>query len=522
MAMASHRQLALSALVLASTARATQWSVTSYYAVKPTTEVDIYTDDYYTDVYTYTQEYTGNFVVKDGVTPTAAATLSATTYTDSYYDIEMVEIYLDGDDVAADELQPTTTTDDDYYGSYDYATTYYYQNIEYTAPTSCPTAFTVTTSTNIIIPSAVRNQITPTSITTYIATQDDGGKYTYVTAFLDSDAVPVSINTASDYYYSYYVADCRDPNGGSYGGSRYNDDDDDDHRSGWDYCMGDSYCSGMAIYVIVIAALIPALFLLGFLESYFWFRRMMLGKFALRFGTLLWILLILPVLCFTRNCPARDADTQKALLEQWKKVSFGKALGLWFKWGFRHRYPVELLGAHPMYHNPPPAQQQQQMFQVPPGPPAPGGYVYYTPGPPGPDGQPTFQPMPPPPEGYKGAPPNMQQQQMGSVPPGMVMYYPQYPPQAHAPPPQHQQQQQPMSPGSVSPEASQAPSVAGQPSVSPPPPTNHPAGEVYTQPEPESHAGPSNAGPSHAGPSNAGPSQPPAVANPNQQGGPSS
>lgn len=266
----------------------------------------------------------------------------------------------------------------------------------------------------------------------------------------------------TDFVYSYYVQDCINPTAtSSYYYPGFDDDDgyyDGSSGSGlWDCDHYYGYCNYLQVYVIVLAAVLPGLFVLGFLENYFWFRRMMIGKFSLRFGTCLWIFLLLPVLCFTRQCPSRDPDTQQRLREQWKGVGFGKALGLWFRYGFRHRYPVEMLGFHPLYHNPSPTEAQ--MTQAPPGAP-PGGFIYYAPGPP-PDGQPAWQPGAPPPEGFK-APPG--HQSMPVPPPGMVLYYPQYPPQAAYAAPQ-----QPPPQGSPSPVSS--PSVAPQPTVSPPPQT---------------------------------------------------
>lgn len=468
MASPSLRLLALTALLAVSTVKATQWTVTSYMVVKETTSVWTALEETYTD--------TETFGLKDGVTPTVTAALSTETETDTYQDLKVVQIYLDGSDVDSDDMKTTTTYE---YNSDD-PMTYYAQPIVYTAPSSCPTAFTISTYTNIRVPSEVVDQVTPKTVSTSVYTYANGDKYTQVTAYLESGVASVTANTASDYIYSYYVADCRNPTatGAAYYGPGYGDDDDDDGGSVWNTCMDDSYCSSVAIYAIVLAALLPTIFLLGFLESYLWFRRMMIGKFSLRFGTVLWIFLLLPVLCFTRQCPARDPQTQEALRQQWKKVGFGKAIGLWFRWGFRHRYPVELLGIHPLYHNPPPGQQGS-MPQMPPGPPPPGGYVYYAPGP-SPDGQQAFQPGPLPPDGFKGAP-NMQQ--MGAPPPGMVMYYPQYPPQAYAP----QQQPPTMAPSPVSAQTSPPPSDVPQPTASPQPLQLQ---ELSSQPVPRSDGPP--------------------------------
>jgi uncharacterized membrane protein YgcG len=483
-------------LLLAGSAQASKWTVTSYYVVKPTTSV-----------YTlFTETYTGTstFALTKGAEPTAAAT-STYTSTDSYDDLEIVELYLDPEDV--DESDILTSTSYTVASAY----TYWYQDFVYTAPASCPTAFTVTTSAYIYVPTAVEDQLSPTSATTSVSTSRDGDTYTRVTAWLPADAgVAETTDLYTDFVYTYYIEDCRNPtatgsayfgpggSGGGYsggggsssgGGSRFSCSDYDDY-----------FCGYIFIYTIVLATVLPSIFLLGFLENYFWFRRMMIGKFSLRFGTVMWIFLFLPVLCFTRQCPARDIQTQVALKEQWKKVSFGKALGLWFKHGFRHRYPVALLGQHPQYHNPAPGQVYAQngqappaMGQLPPGPPPPGGYVYYAPGP---GGQQPYPQGPPPADGYKMPPEGVSQ--MGNAPPpGMVMYYPQQPQQAYQapdqqnyghqsiyggpPPPGQAYSPPPGAPGAPSPVSAQA-SELQQPSVSPQP--SHPAHELPQQSAP--------------------------------------
>lgn len=215
------------------------------------------------------------------------------------------------------------------------------------------------------------------SVTTTISTYRDdyyeeAYEYTLITAYLSQNALTLSGDAVTDhYYYQYYVADCSDPNSdyddyywptesetdpfptdNGFGGG--NDDDDDDQdaaagRFGIEECTSLMSCGWLSTALIVIAAVLPAIFLLGFLESYFWFRRLMTGKSALRFGTVCWIFLLLPVLCLTKKTPARDADMQAAFKQTWKETSFGTALRLWFKYGFRHQYPTELLGEHPQY-----------------------------------------------------------------------------------------------------------------------------------------------------------------------------
>lgn len=329
--------------LLAGLASATQWTVTSYYAESVvTSQYGTYTDDVYT--------YTTTISIKPTASITAAPT-STYTSTDTYYDLKVVEIYYDPDDVEANDIVPTTSYDpDDYSGSY----TYWVQEIVYTAPTSCPTAFTVTTYTNVYVPSAVEDQLSPTSTTKYVSTYRDGDKYTYVTAYLSQGAVPTTTATTSDFVETYYIDNCRNPTatGDAYwgpdsssGGS--SDDDDDDSDSYYSYCYGLYGCTSVKTWVIIVASVIPSLFLFGFFESFFWFRRLMLGKAALRFGTICWCLISLWVICFTRHTGARNKADHPGLRQQWNALPMGTRFKLWFKWGFRHAYPVDLLGPDP-------------------------------------------------------------------------------------------------------------------------------------------------------------------------------
>jgi hypothetical protein len=68
----------------------------------------------------------------------------------------------------------------------------------------------------------------------------------------------------------------------------------------------------------------------------------MMGKSAMRFGTVCWVLISLWVMCFTRMQDRRSADDQKLLAEKWKQMGSGAAFKAWWKWGFRHRYPEEV------------------------------------------------------------------------------------------------------------------------------------------------------------------------------------
>jgi len=305
------------------------WTVTSKFQLETSVSTDVYGS---TRSYFYTYSTTRTIV--STATPTKSA-VRTSTYERTAYDLEILSVYYPPDAVAESDLEPTST-----YGIYtsDYTYTLYSMPVVWAAPATCSSKFNFSTTIAVYPPSEVSDQLTPTS------TRRATGYYSdSVTAYLTPSAVP--INTETEYYYSAYVASCSKPY--SYSSSSDDDDDDDDYYSGVRVCyLYSSGCTSLKTWIIIIATILPALFLIGFLESFLWFRRLMIGKSALRFGTVSWVLLSLWVVCFTRKQAARSLEDQKALREQWKSWGFGKKLGLWFKWGFRHRYPTELLGQY--------------------------------------------------------------------------------------------------------------------------------------------------------------------------------
>jgi len=404
-------------LILLTSARvviATFWTVTEYYQLSlSTSQYKTYTDPLF--LYTYTTSYP----VKSGVTPTAAP-VSSTTYTNRYEDLTEVTLYLPPGAVAESDLVTTTTR---YTGAAN-AYTYFVEPVVYTAPASCPTPFTVTTQTQVYVPSQVTDRVSPTSTSTSVATYGD--HYTYVTAYLPPSAVPLSTSAGtSDFVYTYYIANCRNPtatgdayygpSGGGSGssGSRSGGGDD----SGIEVCALLTGCTSVATYIIVIATVLPTMFVLGFLESWLWFRNLMLGRTALRFGTICWIFISLWVICATRTTPSRTLEDQARLRYQWSGMSAATRVKLWFKWGFRHAYPTQLLGPDPKNPTGPGQDAPVMQMQMPP------------------PGNPPFAPVA---QMYAAPPPGAYQQQPGHAYPVQYSYYapqggPQQPFQVAAP-----------------------------------------------------------------------------------------
>jgi hypothetical protein len=368
--------------------------------------------------------------VKSTVTPTATPMSISTVARYYYEDVDTVYAFYPTGVIAETDLEPEY----DYYASTTsstsstaYTSIYFSMPVTMTAPASCPTPFTVTTSASVDVPSEVTHLVTPTSSEVGSSSTIDryGDVYMTATWWLSEGAAPWT--STSDYYYNAYVASCSTPpasytgsgSGGGSGSSGSNDADDSSGSSDR-YCRYYSYygCgTPLRTWIIIIATVIPGLFLLGFLESWFWFRRLMMGKSAMRFGTVCWILISLWLLCFTRMQDRRSPDDQKLLAEKWKNMKSSSAFKAWWKWGFRHRYPEEHLGQYSRQTVgivPTGEPLHPAMVQTPHGGPGvavagslqpvskPGQIYYYGPPPPGwvpgPDGY--FVP----PQGYQYPP----------------------------------------------------------------------------------------------------------------------
>ncbi|KAL8830055.1 MAG: hypothetical protein Q9191_001648 [Dirinaria sp. TL-2023a] len=365
--------------------RATQWTVRSYavlssYVTRPS----------YDPTFAIT-DTTTIYLTSVSPTPTASPYSSTVDVLDDL-DVTYITYYLPPGAVAQSVIASATRT----HSIIDSPFTLFYMPIEYTAPASCPTPFTYTTSTNVFIPSGAESSVTPTAFSTDTLEFSN----TYVTAYLTPSAVSLQTPPATtDFIYSDYVASCSNPattptynygytynptetssytgsGGGSYyGGYSFYDDDSN--------CLG-SLCPFWLIYIIIFCTLIPLLFILGIFESYFWFSRLMKGRFAFRGVPLFWVCISLwTLLCLRRSREARPEE-QAQLEKEWRGLSTGRRLGLWMRYGFRHKNPPQLDALHA---NQGPQQQQQQqqpmMYQSAPGQQPfyyqPGSQPYYPP-----------------------------------------------------------------------------------------------------------------------------------------------
>jgi hypothetical protein len=382
------------------------WTYTSRYAAIVSPSPYTRTNGIVT---TYTQTDRRR-IVKPTVVPTATPT-SVTTYYSTYANLEIEYQYFGLNAVAESDLVP----EEDLYATATKSsisvssTITFYMPVTMTAPASCPTPFTVTTTASVTVPSQVWSLITPSSkVDGGATTRGNYYAYSVQTWYLSAGAAPFT--STSDVNWRYYIKSCDVPpaartseartTGTSSGGG--SSSGNNNNFSGYDTCYRFSYYCGtpFRVWIIVIATVLPGLFLLGFLESWFWFRRLMTGKSAMRVGTVCWVLLLLWIMCFTRMQDARSKEDQVLLREKWKAMGSGAAFKAWMKWGLRRAYPVEHLGQYSSSTvgivpegqpiNPAMAQTQNG-FMPPPPAGAPGQVYYYGPPPPGwvstPDGQ---------------------------------------------------------------------------------------------------------------------------------------
>ncbi|EXU99223.1 hypothetical protein X797_007651 [Metarhizium robertsii] len=220
--MASTKGLWL-AILVASTANAAKWTITRVYiqTVTRSTYTNRYADR--TVAITTSNTHYTPVTMKPSITVIATPIKAyTTTSSSSYYDGHTYAIGDSSDDVvyvqrfyspgAIPASDLTSSTRD--YNQTDFTSTDFFQTMELTAPSSCPTPFTVTTSDQALIPEEVIDQVSIKSATTISTTIEyDGTAYTYtlVSAFLASTSRPTGAAATVGYIYRAYIKDCRNP-----------------------------------------------------------------------------------------------------------------------------------------------------------------------------------------------------------------------------------------------------------------------------------------------------------------------
>jgi hypothetical protein len=387
--------LYLAPLLLAG-ADASPWIGTEYVAMVESTLDSGYQGYYYTEAPLVETE-----AVPISLTVTNPVVLSTYTTELDTYSHEVTAVNLVVEPTAGVEIT-----------SYVYMN--YYVDVTYTAPSSCSytTSQTLTTAIPIYPPYRAYPIIEPETVYTSTHTYKYiTASYTQTVALLDPSDIPSDVYaSASSAYKPAMYTSCSDYYSGSY--SSGGDDDGYNDYSGcseftWyiggsafsgGHCCSDGchYTWGIAPWGLALAIFFGwfGLFLIiGLIESWFIFRRAMLGQKARR-GLPYGFACLCPILsCLTlftvKKYPPKTPEQQAILATKWKEMSAGSAIGLWLKNFFRRRDPAAVaLGipsGAPNAPYPPPAQG---MWYPPPG--APGA----------PPGMPPMAAYPPPQQGY--------------------------------------------------------------------------------------------------------------------------
>jgi hypothetical protein len=351
--------LVLSSLSFVSAA---PWIVTSYY------ELDLYTAEGYTDTdfgITYSATIESQIVE---ITPTASVsplTTSTIVISNDEYDggpITVVEVLFPSVPAAA----AATTTTMEAVATSTRVYTSYYVNLVYTAPASCSTSWVSTTAVPVDVPYEIEGAIKPTSVSTSYST-DNSQPFQPVTitqamAYIAPSQLPSSsLSELSSQYGPYTIYDGSVPcsyyssgSGSSSSGDSSSSNDGGYYYGDNTYWLYDSYygISPLGIILICVLGWFGLFLIIGLIENYFQFQRLMKGWQARRGLPISWCMLAPIVSCillaFSRKgFQARTEDEAKEMKTKWDETGFWKKVGLWLQWGFRWKYPPMLPGPAP-------------------------------------------------------------------------------------------------------------------------------------------------------------------------------
>jgi hypothetical protein len=280
----------------------------------------------------------------------------------------------------------------------------YYVEVAYTAPASCSytTSATITTAIPVNMPYDAERLVHPTTVVTSTQTyQYITNQITYTQAMLDPSDIPSSVlaSVSSLYkpsrftscvhnYYSGGSSGSGSSSGGSSSSGSYAGCDKFTWYIGGSafsggYCCSDGchYTWGISpvgLFLAIFFSWFGLFLILGLWESWFIFRRAMLGQ-KVRRGLPYAFAFLCPILsCFllltVKKYDAKTPDQQTWLAGRWKSMSGGAKVGLWLKKFFNRRDPAaEALGFTGSV--PPPhtqAQYPQGPYYPPTGSPPPG------------------------------------------------------------------------------------------------------------------------------------------------------
>lgn len=374
--------LLLAPLLFART-NASPWIGTQYVEIVKTTVVDGFTASYLTE-----PPIVETSIIPVSPTATNPSVISTFTTIEGY-----------SSDVTAVNLVVAPTagvaiTSNTFYE--------YYVNVVYTAPASCSytTSATLTTAVPVFLPYDAKLLIRPTTVVTSTKTyQYITNQITYTQAMLNPSDIPSSVlsSVSSEYKPSRFTSCVHNyySGGSSSGGSASSSGSGS--YAGCDkftwyignsafsggYCCSDGchYTWGISpvgLFLAIFFSWFGFFLVVGLVESWFIFRRAMLGQKVRRglpygFAFLCPILSCLFLFTVKRHDP-KTPDQQAWLAARWKSMSGGAKVGLWLKSFFNRRDPAaEALGfTGPVLPPAPQAQYPQGPYYPPTGSPPPG------------------------------------------------------------------------------------------------------------------------------------------------------
>lgn len=306
----------------------------------------------------YASEYVTTSI--DEVSPTVTSLPEALSTTTS-----VGSSYYEDDVTVIQKLYPSGigkqiyNSDDGYgYSAEDgFHSSIYVVNLTYTAPTGCSSRWTNTTTGTVEPPSAVRTllPLTATSLSTSVDTSQafQSTTYFYTVVWVDPTQVPsASLDCLSDKHVPtalYEGSSCRYQGHGCYYTNGYYGGNYD--PTAW---YNDSYWYGispLAIILIGVLGWIGLFFILGIIEAWVRFDRLMTGWQTRRGLPVFWAFMLLPLslfflFCFRKGYRARNAADAAFLQQKWRDMSPWKKFRLFLIWGFRFKYP-DVLGPAP-------------------------------------------------------------------------------------------------------------------------------------------------------------------------------
>ncbi|KAL5365054.1 hypothetical protein BJX96DRAFT_6638 [Aspergillus floccosus] len=253
---------------------------------------------------------------------------------------------------------------------YNYLDTYYLTNrdistifkvnLTYSAPTGCSTQWTTTVAADVTPPAIAQSLLPRSAVATSVSVDSrepfQPTTYTYEVVYVDATQVPTSTLSSLRLYSRptdlYSGANCDyydDPSSSNYNYySHYSDYWDNYNWFLDDYYMG---ISPLGLTLACSLGWIGLWLILGFIEAWVRFRRLMTGWQTRRGLPVCWAITILPVTLlllfgFKKGFRARSQADAEILQRRWDAMSVGTKLKLFFVWGFRYKYPP-MLGPAP-------------------------------------------------------------------------------------------------------------------------------------------------------------------------------